>query len=95
MQPAMQGLTPGQCHCRLWGLTPILYFFLPTPGLSKASTDTGLRRGGTAMPPVYIPGPGPVMDPSNAKQAKHAGACSSNGERDSDPASPMTYATGK
>ena len=47
------------------------------------------------MAPVYILGPGPVMDASNAKQAKHAGACSSNGERGSDLASPMTYATGK
>ena len=30
MQPATQGLTPGQCNCRLWGLTPI-HLFLPTP----------------------------------------------------------------
>ena len=41
-------------------------------------------------------GPGPVDSPPQRqnKLAKRAGACSSNGERDSDPASPMTYATG-
>ena len=34
MQPAIQGLMPGQCNCRLWGSTPI-HLFLLIPGINN------------------------------------------------------------